>query len=45
MAGSQTSENESIVEHPTQLLKRQNHISYLRGFYTTGWANIFNEDD
>ena len=35
MADSQTSENESIVEHPTQLLKRQNHISYLHGFYTT----------
>ena len=35
MVGSQTSENESIVEHPTQLLKRQNHISYLHGFYTT----------
>ena len=42
MVSIQTCENESIVEveHPTQLLIRQNHIRYLHGMNDNEQASV-----
>ena len=40
MVSIQTCENESIVEHPTQLLIRQNRIRYLHGMNDNEQASV-----